>query len=507
MIQPRFSARRFRVPAVLLALALAGPAPARASVDGPARDAVRNAIVKIYTIYDLPDAYNPWSMMGPRSATGSGCVVAGRKILTNGHVVGNQTFLQVRRYGEARKYQARVAAVSHDADLALLAVDDPEFFAGVTPLDLGELPRPQQEVVVYGFPLGGDTLSTTKGVISRIEHQIYSHSSKYLLAAQMDAAINPGNSGGPALVDDSIVGVVMQGMPDADNIGYMVPAPIIRHFLEDIADGRHDGFPSLGLMLEAMENPDLKAMYRVPPDRTGMLVIDVIPRTPAAGVFLVGDVLMGVNGQPIADDGTIEFRPKERTSALYLVQQYQVGATVTADVWRAGQEVHLPLVLSQAMGADRLIAEDQYDTRPSYYIFGGLVFSPLTKEVLKAWGNNWYNTAPKDLVALLSPNHVTTERDQVVLLLRTMPAGVNEGYHDIANWIVTAVNGRPIRNLRELVTAVETATNTPYVVFANPDGEQVVLDRANAARSHAEILQRYRIPDDRSPDLPPPPRP
>ncbi|MFA5562809.1 MAG: serine protease, partial [Candidatus Caldatribacteriota bacterium] len=193
-----------------------------------ASEDVREAIVKVYTVSNSPDYYNPWSMQGPRASSGSGCMIEGNLILTNAHVVGNQTFLQVRKYGDTQRFTARVVAVSHLTDLALLTVDDEQFFEGEPALSLGELPETQQEVLVYGFPMGGDMLSITKGVISRIEHQPYVHSSSVFLAGQIDAAINPGNSGGPVLVEDKIVGVVMAGIPSAQNIGYMVPVPVIR---------------------------------------------------------------------------------------------------------------------------------------------------------------------------------------------------------------------------------------------------------------------------------------
>jgi S1-C subfamily serine protease len=158
---------------------------------------VREAIVKIYSVHDRPNYYNPWISSGPRRSTGSGCIVEGNRILTNAHVVEDQTFLQVRRNGDSRRVQARLVAVSHEADLALLELEDESIFAGVEPLAYGDLPNTQEEVLVYGFPLGGDTLSITKGVLSRVEHQNYAHSSCEFLAGQLDAAINPGNSGGP----------------------------------------------------------------------------------------------------------------------------------------------------------------------------------------------------------------------------------------------------------------------------------------------------------------------
>ncbi|HKK82692.1 MAG TPA: serine protease, partial [Atribacterota bacterium] len=91
---------------------------------------VREAIVKVYTVSNSPDYYNPWSMQGPRSSSGSGCIIEGSLILTNAHVVSNQTFLQVRKYGDTRRYSAQVVAVSHLTDLALLTVEDSNFFEG-----------------------------------------------------------------------------------------------------------------------------------------------------------------------------------------------------------------------------------------------------------------------------------------------------------------------------------------------------------------------------------------
>jgi S1-C subfamily serine protease len=52
--------------------------------------------------------------------------------------------------------------------------------------------------VVPRYPIGGDTMSVTSGVVSRIEVTSYVHGSMELLGIQIDAAINSGNSGGPA---------------------------------------------------------------------------------------------------------------------------------------------------------------------------------------------------------------------------------------------------------------------------------------------------------------------
>jgi len=150
---------------------------------------VRDSMVKIYCVQNEPDYDNPWNMKGPETFSGSGCVIAGNRILTNAHVVSNHTFIMVRLHGQSEKHQAKLIAISHDADLALLGVEDPAFFKGVKPLKFGSLPEIEQEVIVCGFPEGGDTLSTTKGVISRIENQQYVHSWLRLLAGQIGTRV------------------------------------------------------------------------------------------------------------------------------------------------------------------------------------------------------------------------------------------------------------------------------------------------------------------------------
>ena len=462
---------------------------------------IREAIVKVYTVHSRPDYYTPWNLRGTQSSTGSGAVIEGNRILTNGHVVRDHTFVQVRRFGESRRYQARVLYVSHRADLAILTVDDPAFFAGVEPLTFGPLPETQEEVNVYGFPMGGDTLSITKGVISRIEHQVYVHSSASLLAAQIDAAINPGNSGGPAIVDGRIVGVAMQGISQAENIGYIVPAPVIAHFFEDIADGDFNGIPSLGIVTQPMENPDFRRRYGMDGDESGVLVLHTVYGSSADGFLRPDDVLLAINGNPIADDATIAFRPGERTHFAYYIQKQQVGGTVNIDILCEGERSQLEIPLRHALERDWLVPLEMYDVLPTYYIYGGVVFVPLNVNLLGMWGRNWVNTAPRELVVYLARNYVTEEQDEVVVALKVLAANVNQGYHGENHWVIEAVDDHPIRNLRHLIELVEAGVNNEFVEFRSTGGQKIVLDRQRVAKEQDAILTLYRVPADRSADL------
>ncbi|MFP6905736.1 MAG: serine protease [Verrucomicrobiota bacterium] len=462
-----------------------------------AEDGIKPAMVKIYCISNSPDYYNPWSMKGPRSSTGSGVIIDGKRILTNAHVISNRTYIQVRRFGQAQRIEARVLAVSHHADLALLTVDEPGFFEGVKGVALGELPETQEDVLVYGFPRGGDTLSTTKGVVSRVEHIRYAHSSLHLLAGQIDNAINPGNSGGPVVSSGKIAGVVMQTLGNSDNIGYMVPVMVVKHFLRDLDDGRYDGFPSLGIKLQDMENPDLRRKYKVNEETTGVLITLVLNDSPADGILQPGDVMTHLENYDIANDATIEFRPNERTSLSFAVQQYQLGETVKATVLREGREREVEIALSRISDADLMVANEQYDLAPAYFVYGGLVFCPLSKNLLKEWGSSWYNNAPKHLVAEITNNTARKDKDEIVVLLKVLASSLNQGYHTLNMLIVEEANGISLRGLKHLSEISEDPDSGEFLELKTHTGRVLVLDRKKAEETKDKLLQIYRIKKDR----------
>ena len=129
-----------------------------------------------------------------------------------------------------------------------------------------------------------------------MEHHRYSHSSAYLLTCQIDAAINPGSSGGPVIKNDKVIGIAFQS-GGGENIGYMVPVPVINHFLKDIKDGKFDGTPGLGISYQEMENPDIRLKYNMSEKQTGILVNKTYFGTPAHKTLKPGDIILSVDGK------------------------------------------------------------------------------------------------------------------------------------------------------------------------------------------------------------------
>lgn len=103
--------------------------------------------------------------------------------------------MRVKKRATDKKFIARVLAVGNECDIALLTVIDEEFWENLSPLPFGVLPELQASVVVVGYPIGGENISVTAGVVSRVEIQDYTHGASQLLGIQIDAAINSGSSG------------------------------------------------------------------------------------------------------------------------------------------------------------------------------------------------------------------------------------------------------------------------------------------------------------------------
>ncbi|MCK6459432.1 MAG: serine protease [Planctomycetes bacterium] len=466
-----------------------------------AQDPVRSAIVKVYTTSQEANYGRPWEMHTQENSTGSGCVIAGKRILTNAHVVSDQTFVRVQRSDLADKHVATVAAVSHELDLALLTVSDEAFFDGVEPLAVGDLPSAGDSVVTLGFPTGGTRIAVTEGVISRIDRARYSHSAFDNLVCQIDAAINPGSSGGPVLAGGVIVGVAFQ-VRGGQNIGYMVPAPVVRHFLDDIGDGSHDGTPAVPFWWQVLENAQLRRHYRMTDDHSGVLITKISPLFEGDGKLRTRDVLLGIDDYDVANDGTIEFRPGERIEMLYAIDRKHIGESATFHLLRDGRPLDVTLALSAAKRSyGWIVPRTQYETRPSYYIVGGLVFCPLTQNYYDTWDKwddvpvnlqrYWYEMRTAD----------NADREEVVVLTDILPDEINVGYTGFEDSVVREVNGKRVGSLRDLVAILEGNDHEVHrIVFEDSDAE-IVLSKENLGARSKGILERYRVPADRSADL------
>ena len=449
---------------------------------------ISSSVVKIFTVSVKPNYYQPWQMRSQKFSTGSGVIINNHLILTAAHVVTNGVYLEVKKSSNPKKYISHVKWISHEADLALLEVDDADFFKGTKPLSLGDMPRRQDGVAVYGYPQGGNEISITQGIISRIEQTYYVHSNFDLLTLQIDAAINPGNSGGPVFDQEGkIVGIAMQSLSSADNIGYLVPTPIIKHFLEDIKDGTYSGFPDDGLYIQGMENQNLKKYYGMK-KRTGVVITQVIEGSSCDGYLKKDDILLEIDGIKVADDATIIMAGNGRVAANYLIRLHHIGDNFEATILRNHKEMKISIPLK----AEITLIPFEHEKRPKYYIFGGMVFMPLTKNYLNEWGRSWVQKAPIHFVDIIKNSNFPTKSKKEIVFLQSILADKENTGYDLSHAVVVKINAKEIKTFKELVDTFEQAKEKEVKITLQ-GGSIIILNKEKAKEANARLLKRYRI--------------
>ncbi len=260
-------------------------------------------------------------------ALGSGVIISPEGyILTNNHVVEGATEVTVTLH-DKREMKARVVGTDPRTDIAVLKIDGSNFpvltLADSSKVEIGDI------VLAIGDPFGvGQTV--TSGIVSatgrgglgieQVEDFI-----------QTDAPINPGNSGG-ALVDDEghLIGIntaILSGNSGGNQgIGFAVPVNMARHDLDEIlAHGKVEhGY--LGILPQDVTPALAKAFSSN--ETNGALVGEITPNSPAARSSLKqGDIIVAVNGQPIADANQLRSK----------IGMMDPNATVTLKVLRDGK--------------------------------------------------------------------------------------------------------------------------------------------------------------------------
>ena len=451
---------------------------------------VQKSLVRITSTEAEPDYKAPWNAGMIRRGVGAGFVIEGNRIMTNAHVVSDSRYLTVERDGDPNKYPARPLFVGNDCDLALITVDAPNFYKNMVPLKLGGVPELESTVSAYGYPIGGERMSVTTGIVSRIDFQLYTHSAiDQHLAVQISAQINPGNSGGPVMQNGKVVGVAFQGYSGdvAQGVAYMVPTPVMKRFIKDVSDGHYDGYVDLGLTYTKLLNPAQRKFLGVKDDDRGVLVDTVVAAGPCAKVLQPGDVLLSIDDHPIASDGNVDLEG-EHVEMPEVVERKFKGDPVKFEIWRDKQLVHASVKLDNVLPF--LVQGHRYDIRPRYVVYGGLIFQPLNLDMLEAY-------QPTDLrirhfFDYFVVEQLYLEHPDVVVLTNILPDPINTYLAPYRGAIVDEVNGKKIKTMDDLANSLAGPADR-FVVKMIGDGPPLVLDTKQVEAARDRIKSRYNV--------------
>jgi S1-C subfamily serine protease len=451
---------------------------------------VQKSLVRVTATSVEPDYRAPWNGGGLQRGVGAGFVISGNRILTNAHVVANSRYLTVERDGDPNKYPATVQFIANDCDLATITVGAPDFFKNMVSLKFGGIPALESTVSAYGYPIGGERMSVTTGIVSRIDFQLYTHSSiDQHLAIQISAQINPGNSGGPVMQDGKVVGVAFQGYSGdiAQGVAYMIPTPVINRFLKDISSGHYDEYPDLAITYAKLQNPAQRRFLGLTDDGHGVLVSSVVAAGPSDGTLRPGDVLLAIDGHPIASDANVELEG-ERAQFEEVVERKFKGDSVKFDILRDKQPMTVTIKLYKPWPYS--VQGHSYDVRPRYVLYGGLLFQPLNLDMLEAYRST--DLRLRHFFEYFILDQIYLQHPDVIVLSNILPDPINTYLSPYRGEIVDEINGKKIRTLDELANAFAEGPEQ-LVIRMIGEGPPLVLDRNKVEAARERIKARYNV--------------
>jgi S1-C subfamily serine protease len=453
---------------------------------------IQKSLVRITATSVEPDYRAPWNAGALQRGVGAGFVISGNRIVTNAHVVANSRYVTVERDGDPNKYPATVQFIANDCDLALITVSAPDFFENMVPLKFGGIPALESTVSAYGYPIGGERMSVTTGIVSRVDFQLYTHSSvDQHLAIQISAQINPGNSGGPVMQDGKVVGVAFQGYSGdvAQGVAYMIPTPVINRFLKDISNGHYDEYPDLAITYAKLQNPAQRKFLGLKDDDRGVLVSSVVAAGPSDGILRPGDVLLAIDGHPIASDANVEMEGDgERAQFEEVVERKFKGDSVKFDILRDKQPMTATIKLYKPW--PYAIQGHSYDVRPRYVLYGGLLFQPLNLDMLEAYRTT--DLRLRHFFEYFILEQIYLQHPDVIVLSNILPDPINTYLAPYRGAIVDEVNGKKILTLDDLAKALAEAPER-LVIRMIGDGPPLVLDRNKVEAARERIKTRYNV--------------
>ena len=250
---------------------------------------------------------------------------------------------------DGRTFEGKVQGVDEVTDLAVIKISA----GGDLPVAaLGDSSAVQvgDWAIAVGNPLGLDN-TVTLGIVStlkRTSNQV-GIPDKRIDFIQTDAAINPGNSGGPLLNDQGeVIGINTAIRADAMGIGFAIPIDKAKTLKDQLMRGEKISHPYLGVQMATL-TPELAQQNNndpnsplIIPEINGVLVVRVLPDTPAAAAGVRrGDVIVQIDAKPITTAEQLQT----------VVDNSHVGQVLQVKVQRGKQTQQLAVRTSELQNA------------------------------------------------------------------------------------------------------------------------------------------------------------
>jgi hypothetical protein len=236
-----------------------------------------------------------------------------------------------------------------------------------------------------------------------------------------------------------------------------------------------------------VENPsERKALGLSDPDH-GVLVTDVHEKGSSYGHLEKGDILLSIDGHPIASNGRVDLEG-DSVDLNEIVERKFSGDQVTFSILRSGKSLQITFPLRGTWPFH--MQANAYDEKPRYLLHGGLLFQPLDRNFMTTVGQG--DLRLHHAFEAFVEEHLYLERPEIVVLSRVLADPVNKECDGLHPGIVDTINGKKIRALANVAEAFATPAKYDVITLLG-SGLPIVLKRSEEQGAEKRIMENYGI--------------
>jgi hypothetical protein len=366
------------------------------------------------------------------------------------------------------------------------------FFSGLKGMEVDTSARIGDALSVWQTGRVGELIVTPMR-ISKVMTQSYVVDNAAFLVYEATGIIRTeANSFTLPVVKGGKLAALLLRYDSKNQVATLVPAPIIDHFLKDVADGKYDGFPSLGVEFQITLDEQFREYLGLKVDQPGVYISTVMKGGSAdkAGVKK-GDILIAINGSTIDSRGDYQDQQFGAVSVSHIVRGRSfVGDDVEMKVVREGKEIVLKSQLTRKQPDDYLVRPYLFDKGPKYVLSGGMLFQELTRPYLNSFGGEQQGGPILRLQRIAStPDEFEKDgRKKIIFLSAILPTPSTQGYERMSGQVVEEVNGKKITQLADVAAALKEPKDGLHIVKLREFPFVLHLDALKVEKDNLQLM-------------------
>lgn len=455
-----------------------------------------SSLLKVNVTFQSYNLQIPWQKETSSGRRGLGVVLPNNRVLVTAQMVADATYIELELPDSGQKITAKVQAVDYEANLAVLAPNSPAkekgFFSALKGMEVDTSARIGDALSVWQTGRVGELIVTPMR-ISKVMTQGYVVENAAFLVYEATGIIrSEANSFTLPIVKGGKLAALLLRYDSKNQVATLLPAPIINHFLQDVADGKYDGFPSLGVEFQITLDEQFREYLGLKSDAPGVFINNVMKGGSAdkAGVKK-GDIMISINGSSIDSRGDYQDPQFGALSVSHIVRGRSfVGDDVEIRVIREGKEIVLKSQLTRKNIEDYLVLPYLFDKGPKYVLSGGLLFQELTRSYLNSFGNEQQGGPILRLQRIANtPDEFEKEgRKKIVFLSAILPTSSTQGYERMNGQVVEEVNGKKITEIADVATALKEPKDGLHIVKLREFPYILHLDALKVEKDNLQLL-------------------